>query len=537
MAAQSTQAEAPRVPAWKRLGLKLKYAKDNPAQAEAESNNASTTAVTKTIAPTQTPSAPPVNTQKRTLEPSHQDKPAKRSKIENPKPLSQQKPYPGSAPKTKTAGQQVWEEDERSTLPGPRGIFKAPGQAAKRIVFGEDEESPQPAQAHSSPPKEPRLTNPRKSVSFTPDTKQEDSFSAQSLFKAWASGEDPAESAAAKASTEQPASPTARPKSKKEKRKKTKEPTDTSRPAESGDVPSYLQYLEQYTNDKSDWKFNKNRQNDLFKHLFDIDRIPSRYNPGLVEYISTTQGQARRRIAQQAEEILKAIWVGENEDADQMSLGSAAERRLAYYEALQVSVDRYQKSGSGRTQYGDEQLREIMREHEQGKRAEQLLQKALADEIVGHEDSTPSSTAATSFSSSSATIPRATRVVEMQKTAPGQYTKTEIDLRNTKSASADAKRKRKRKSRTDISSSSSDSDSSSDGSSDSSSDESDAQKTKKKKRTATKKPLLPKKLPPLFDTAVLDKKFGKPATYTASKGQAGKRRKIHESSEEDSDSD
>ncbi|KAF2207292.1 hypothetical protein CERZMDRAFT_115291 [Cercospora zeae-maydis SCOH1-5] len=499
MAAQSAKAEAPRVPAWKRLGLKLKYAKDNPAQVDAESNNASTALATETIAPIHKPSPPPVNSQKRTLEPSHNSQPAKRSKIENPKLSSQQKPYPGSAPKTKTAGQQVWEEDERSTLPGPKGVFKAPGQAAKRIVFGDDEEeSPQPTQPSA---KEPRPTEVRKTVSFTPDTKQEDSFSAQNLFKAWASGEDPAESAA-EASTEQPASPLAKakqPKPKKEK-KKTKESADTdiSRSAESGDAPNYLKYLEQFTNDKSNWKFNKNRQNDLFKHVFDIDRIPSKYIPSLVEYISTTQGQARIRIAQQAEEILKAIWVGENQDADQMSLGSAAERRLAYYEALQASIARYQNSGAGRTQYGDEQLREIMREHERGKRAEQLLQKALSD-----EDSTPSSTAATSFSSTLATIPRATRVVEMQKTAPGQYTTTEINLRNPGSG-AETKRKRKRKSRTDVSSSSSsESDSSPDDSSDSSSDESD---TQKKKKNQKKKPSPPKELPPLFDTAVLDKK-------------------------------
>ena len=138
--AASAQAETARVPAWKRLGLKLKYAKDNPAQAEAGDQYASNPSVTRSVAPDHMPAAPPVNSQKRALEPDHNSTPAKRTKVEKSKSSGQQKPFPGSAPKTKTAGQQVWEEDERSSLPGPKGVFKAPGQAAKRIVFGDDEE-------------------------------------------------------------------------------------------------------------------------------------------------------------------------------------------------------------------------------------------------------------------------------------------------------------------------------------------------------------------------------------------------------------
>ncbi|GIZ42972.1 hypothetical protein CKM354_000621900 [Cercospora kikuchii] len=539
--AASAQAETARVPAWKRLGLKLKYAKDNPAQAEAGDQYASNPSVTGSVAPSHAPAAPPVNSQKRALEPDHSSTPAKRTKVEKSKSSGQQKPFPGSAPKTKTAGQQVWEDDERSSLPGPKGVFKAPGQAAKRIVFGDDDKSTQQAQNPPTPPKDPRPTTSRKSVSFTPDTKQEDSFSAQNLFKAWSSGEDPAESAV-KESTEQPASPSASAKQPKQKKaKKTaKEAANrsTAEPAVSGEVPSYLRYLEQFANDKSNWKFSKNRQNDLFKHLFDINRIPSKYNSSLVEYISTTQGQARRRLAEQAEEILQAIWVGENENADQMSLDSPAERRLAYYEALQASINRYQESGSGRTQYGDEQLREILREHERGKRAELCLKEALSNELVTDKSSTPSSNTSTGLSATSTTIPRATRVVEIQKTAPGQITTTEVTL-NHGNGETGATRKRKRKSRTDVSSSSESDSSSSDDSSDSSSDESDSPAPKKKKPSPTKE------LPPLFDTAVLDKKFGKPATYTPivskgtdkGKGRARRSESSDESSDEDSDSD
>ena len=240
-----------------------------------------------------------------------------------------------------------------------------------------------------------------------------------------------------------------------------------------------------------------------------MDRIPSKYNTALVQYISSTQGQARRRLAEQAEEVLKAIWVRENEDADLMSLDTAEARRAAYYEALATSIERYKESGAGRSEYGDEQLKAILREHEQGARAEELLSKALEDEL----NDVPSSTPATSVSSTTNDIPKskptfngipgATRIIETQKTSAGKTTK-EID--------PTPKRKRSRKSRTDVSSSS-ESESDSDDSDDSSSNESEAAPP------ARKKPSPPKKQPEesgdFFSSDVLDKKFGKAQTYNA----------------------
>lgn len=131
-------APAPRIPAWKRLGLKLKNAQDNPPEA---------TPPEKTHPPANIPSIHAereafFKPQKRNLESQQTEIPAKRAKVELAKPVSQSKskPFPGSAPKTRTAGQQVWNDEERSSLPAPTGVFKAPGQVAKRIVFGDDEE-------------------------------------------------------------------------------------------------------------------------------------------------------------------------------------------------------------------------------------------------------------------------------------------------------------------------------------------------------------------------------------------------------------
>lgn len=139
MAAAATPADsAARVPAWKRIGLKLKYAQDTATEAQPQS----------TIAPANTPTIHPEreafhNPQKRNLDHQQPEAPVKRARVEPAKPAVSQlkaKPTPGSAPKTRTAGQQVWNEEERSSLPAPSGVFKAPGQVAKKIVFGDDDD-------------------------------------------------------------------------------------------------------------------------------------------------------------------------------------------------------------------------------------------------------------------------------------------------------------------------------------------------------------------------------------------------------------
>lgn len=115
---------APPVPAWKRF-LKLK------------SDNATDSAGGQSSQPQPTPpcSLPPTyptptarnldQQQKRRLEALDQaapETPAKR-----PRPNRQQHPIVAA------------EEEERSSLPAPTGIFKAPNQKPKRTVFGDDE--------------------------------------------------------------------------------------------------------------------------------------------------------------------------------------------------------------------------------------------------------------------------------------------------------------------------------------------------------------------------------------------------------------
>ncbi|KAG9549131.1 hypothetical protein KCU97_g20253, partial [Aureobasidium melanogenum] len=58
------------------------------------------------------------------------------------------------------------------------------------------------------------------------------------------------------------------------KKVKVRTPKDnTNKP-----VPDYVRYLEQYHNDRPSWKFNKSKQNDLLKNIWNIYRVPPSCN-------------------------------------------------------------------------------------------------------------------------------------------------------------------------------------------------------------------------------------------------------------------
>lgn len=61
-----------------------------------------------------------------------------------------------------------------------------------------------------------------------------------------------------------------------------------------------LAYLRQYSVDKENWKFSKQKQNWILKHL---DSIPHEYEDLLIAYIEGIQGGARSRLVEQLTEV------------------------------------------------------------------------------------------------------------------------------------------------------------------------------------------------------------------------------------------
>ena len=219
---------------------------------------------------------------------------------------------------------------------------------------------------------EPKTVNRRKSVAFTPETKTQDGESTQQLFQTWHAdwvSEDPSFdpstiSPAPKVIAARPAalltqeiarsSPPPSPsvsapkekKPKKPKKKKIKAQSSlSSQPTNNKAEQSALKYLTTYHTSRETWKFSKPHQNHLLKHLFSLNHIPFLYDPALLAYLRGLEGtSARSRIRQQALAIRTedAEWLASDPtEADRMeneTLEQCVERRRRDYEAAVTRV-------------------------------------------------------------------------------------------------------------------------------------------------------------------------------------------------------
>ncbi|KAI5208188.1 hypothetical protein E4T39_01594 [Aureobasidium subglaciale] len=291
-----------RVPAWKRLGLSLTNAKDT--------------------APT--PASPATSTKR------------SRDDADTPKGSKKQRLDQNGANVSSPAHKQSQ----------PSSVAPISSQMPSRLRA-----SPEKSILATPNSKQGR----RKSVVFSNDTKQQDGDSAQTYFQAWAADEldyyaqkaaayDAAEAAKATGTNKtqeptetEPAQPESAPetdltpekeekspvkedkkKSKAEKKEAKKEkkqeqtsntndPTVVKKPKvrtpkdnANKPVPEYVRYLEQYHTDRPSWKFNKSKQNDLLKNIWNTYRVPLSCNEALVEYLDGLQGSAARQRLRQA---------------------------------------------------------------------------------------------------------------------------------------------------------------------------------------------------------------------------------------------
>jgi WKF domain len=176
----------------------------------------------------------------------------------------------------------------------------------------------------------------KKSVTFTPDTKKEDGDSAQKLYQEWSfsqmGGEEeftPEEATEFQTTKSHPANaeaplnpnqwPTIAQKEKKKnkKEKKVKESKsdkgEEAQPSEkaAGNDPSttapYVNYLVQFHAARDNWKFNKNLQTLLIKHAFDI---PSEHHKAFLAYVCGLKGDSIRTFLQTA----AAVAIKETDD-------------------------------------------------------------------------------------------------------------------------------------------------------------------------------------------------------------------------------
>ncbi|KAJ5861661.1 uncharacterized protein N7529_008971 [Penicillium soppii] len=134
----------------------------------------------------------------------------------------------------------------------------------------------------------------KKRVSFGPGTKENDGDS-ESDSDAVDSNEA-ATTDGAEADIEDKEADKALEEMKKRKREKKKQ-RKTGAASTEGQIHEtpILSYLSHYHRARATWKFQKNRETNLFKHLYSLEHVPARYNTSLLVYIQGLKGDAAKQ--------------------------------------------------------------------------------------------------------------------------------------------------------------------------------------------------------------------------------------------------
>ena len=287
------QPAAQHIPAWKRLGLKLKNAKDDRD-------------------PTSSPTAahaPNPSKRRKVVDDGHVEKHAKKAKM-----------------------------SERTFSDPPDVLVNGSDQKDDMSAVVTQDQS-HPSKSESTPLLKTPAVRKRKSVTFAPDAKTADGDSTKDLYDRWLTSQkitdakfDPTRTAPAlkihspipKPRISLTTSPLAeatniqkRKKKKKKKKRKSKSKSTTLKPEQSLTSSSQPQsgppetaedtrphpallYLTEYHTSPSTWKFSKNYQKYLLKNLFSLDVVPSSYESALQAYLSGLKGTAARQSLREA---------------------------------------------------------------------------------------------------------------------------------------------------------------------------------------------------------------------------------------------
>jgi hypothetical protein len=95
----------------------------------------------------------------------------------------------------------------------------------------------------------------------------------------------------------------------------------------------FLQYLRQYSESKDTWKFNKNHQNHLIRSIFSVEAIPSDHAHFIYKYVQGLQGGVRTRLRDTA----LAIKVKDQEELENMP--GPEQRKRDYDAAIRDYVE------------------------------------------------------------------------------------------------------------------------------------------------------------------------------------------------------
>ncbi|GAB7345848.1 hypothetical protein MBLNU457_4104t1 [Dothideomycetes sp. NU457] len=424
MASDSSAASSgARVPAWKKIGLRLKNASETLPEVKATS--------TKQTNGTQVNEQPHDDRAASSNQPLSLSKPTTLA-IRSPEGKAQSHDGAKKSKKRKAS-----EADDASTA---LSSTEGPESRSTEVNAKQPKESKEDRKITSAE----RSSKRRKSVSFAADTKSEDGNSVTTT---------PVNQEIQDLAIEKKAS-------KKDKKAKaaqsaTGSTSDDSKVASAKAKPrdiakaGYLEYLDQFHNDRENWKFNKSKQNDLIKNVFNIYRIPPDYDGALSAYIEGLQGEgARKRLRDQAGRLITQLKNSTQkelpDDVSVQDMETREARAIAYKLAEDREIERMRSLGLLNDKSEETVHETARRRRAQDSRAtEILLLHALAFELGKSPD-------------------------DYVTKASGPQVPTPPNSQSTSDTNTIAREKRrKRKSRTaDISSDESSSDSSDDSDSD-----------------------------------------------------------------------
>lgn len=249
---------------------------------------------------------------------------------------------------------------------------------------------------------------------------------------------------------------------KKPKKKKAPKPQAPKQPF---DFTPVVEYLRTWHKARDSWKFNKNHQTLLIKHLYESDAIPSTDIDTFYLYISDIKGASRQRLVEQAKEIIK-------KDMEDGIKGfpegtKAPEDKQKQYEELLAELlkkkaeikDGETPKGSGKRSFDEaEFVLRTMDKHVQQRVIKRMRAEIIVDDLESSDsgESTDLSTSVTTnVSSSRVKAPVSNGDADAGKGQEGPKQKT-VRRKKLRTAEADS-------SSSDSDSSDSDSDSDSDG--------------------------------------------------------------------------
>jgi len=226
----------------------------------------------------------------------------------------------------------------------------------------------------------------KKRVSFGPGTKENDGDS-ESDSDAVGSNEA-ATTDGADADTEDKEADKALEEMKKRKREKKKQRKSGTASTEGQihETP-ILSYLSHYHRARETWKFQKNRETNLFKHLYSLEHVPAQYNTSLLVYIQGLKGDAaKQRMSDAARDVIKAdmdLDKPKDDEAEESTNPGYLEAVNAFRERLTEGSDDLDTPDVEEGLNGDAQKRLPKRQ-----RAE-LVFFALSGKLFSTEDAKP----------------------------------------------------------------------------------------------------------------------------------------------------